>query len=262
MATTTASDAPLTGWTILVTRPASDGTALATQLGALGANVLQAPLLLIEPLPVDAAVAADLDRFDIVIVTSRSAVVHGVAALADRWPQWPAAQQWLAIGEGTAAALARYGVTAEYPGDERSEGLLAMPALAQVAGRHVLLVSGTGGRNAIAPALAARGAHIVRLDCYRRHANPAARATIDTFGHNPAPRAVLVTSVEALHNLLALAPGLASGDVRLVVPVERVAAAARAAGVRHVSIAGRAGDASMLAAVCALASTRPREERS
>lgn len=261
---TAVTDAPLAGWRVLVTRPAGFGDALAAQLAAAGAATALVPLLAIEPVaatPGQQALVADLDRFDIVIVTSRNAVAHGLPLLAGRWPQWPAGQAWLAIGRPTAEALAPWGIAATAPRDERSEGLLALPELAAVAGKRVLLLGGEGGRGMIARALAAAGAQLARLDVYRRVPAAGAAAALDTFGHNNGPSAVLVTSGEALHNLLALAPALAGGEAWLVVPGERVADAARAAGVRRLVVAPRADDTSMLAALLELATAHPREER-
>lgn len=264
MPTTPVPDRPLAGWQVLVTRPAGDAGDLAARLSLLGAHVTPAPLLVIDPLPEggnEAGIVADLDRVDILILTSRNAVRHGMPRLAGRWPQWPAGQQWFAIGRATADELAAFGVCAEFPADERSEGLLALPALAGVAGRRVLLITGEGGRGLIDRTLRARGAHIDRMNVYRRRANPSAAPVISGFLQHKEQRAVLVTSGEALHNLLALAPALAHDGTWLVVPVERLAEAAHAAGARHVLVAGRADDESMLATLVDMAIRSSREER-
>lgn len=265
MTTTTPPEKPLSGWQVLVTRPAGDADALLARLPELGATETHAPLLVIDPLsPSDdeAGIVADLDRIDFVIVTSRNAVRHGLPRLADRWPQWPLGQQWIAIGQATARALGAFGISADSPADERSEGLLALPALQDVAGKRVLLLTGEGGRGMIEQALSARGAHVKRLDVYRRTTNPEAARHVEAFLQRPAPRAALVSSGEALHNLLALAPALVHGDCWLVVPVARVAESARALGARRVLVAGRADDESMLATLVDLAICSSREDRS
>lgn len=265
MTTTTSPDKPLSGWQVLVTRPAVDANTLLTRLPELGASAVHAPLLVIDPLPPtdeEPGVVADLDRIDFVIVTSRNAVRHGMPRLADRWPQWPVGQQWIAIGRATASALDSFGIRAITPADERSEGLLALPTLQDVAGRRVLLLGGEGGRGMIGQTLAARGARVTRLDVYRRSDNPEAAGRVATFLQRPSPRAALVSSGEALHNLFALAPALAHGDSWLVVPVARVAASARALGAKRVLIAGRADDESMLATLVDMAICSSREDRS
>ncbi len=253
-----ATDFPLAGHHVLVTRPAALADPLCTALAADGATVHRAPLLAIEATeetPALRALAQDLDRFDIVIVTSRNAVQHGIPLLASYWPQWPVAQRWFAVGAATAAALAAHGIQAEAPADERSEGLLALPGLATVpAGTRVLLLAGEGGRTLMQEALAARGATVTRMAVYRRLATDDARVALDAFRDIPAAagrRAVLVTSSAALQNLLGLAPWLAGSDVLLVTASARTADEARAAGCTQVLDAGGADDGRMRAALVA-----------
>lgn len=262
-----AHGAVLAGWRVWVTRPQPEGDALAARLQALGASVLQAPQVRIEPLPVraaDDALIAQLDCIDIVVVTSRNAVRHGLPRLAARWPRWPLRPVWLAVGRGTAGALSAFGIEAVVPDDERSEGLLALPALAHPEGRRVLLLTGEGGRGLIPEALRARGAAIGRLDVYRRIEDPAATGVPATESpcSETSPRAVLVTSAGAMHNLLARSPGLAGDGTWWLVPVERIAQAARDAGVRSIRVCGGADDDSMVAAMCSLARCRPEEGKS
>lgn len=253
---TAAAEAPLAGWHLLVTRPAALATPLVARLTALGGNVTAAPLLRTVPVAPDAAAQAaiaDLDRFDTVIVTSRAAVAHGLPLLAERWPQWPAGQRWVAVGAGTAQALAAWQLQAEFPPQEAtSEGVLAL--LGDVQGARILLLTGIGGRGLLDSALAASGAQLVRLSCYRRETDPDARPALARFAQCPPPRAALVTSSEALQNL----PGDFPRDVLLVTASGRIAAEARAAGYRQVLDAGNADDERMTAAL--LEATRARRE--
>jgi len=238
----------LAGYHVLVTRPAARAGDLCAQLAAAAATVYAAPLLAIETLPESPqlrAIAQQLDRFDIVIVTSRHAVAAAMPLLTDFWPQWPVAQRWLAVGAGTAAALVVHGVRADAPADARSEGLLAMPVLRAVNGLHILLIAGEGGRDALERTLAERGAVITRMATYRRVAVSDGARAIDAFRHTraaPGRRIALVTSNEALQNLLALAPWLPGSDVVAIVASERIAASARAAGIAHVIDAHGADD--------------------
>lgn len=269
---------PLSGWHVLVTRPAGRGDALAGQLRELGAQVGMAPLLAIEALPVSSEarhVAQQLDTYDIVIVTSVNAVQAWLPVLADFWPQWPLAQSWVAVGQGTAGALAAYGITAQTPATPTSEGLLAMPVLADVRDRRVLLVAGEGGRDAIERSLRADGAFVTRLATYRRIQTTAGRdaiaalatacgsdlpeASADIPGGKP-HGAVLVTSADALQNLLALAPWLPGSRVLLVVASERIAARARAAGIERLVVAAGADDARQVAALLRQAGAHTDED--
>lgn len=267
----------LSGWQVLVTRPAGLADSLCAALTAAGAQVLRAPLLAIEPLPetaADRAIARQLDRYDLVIVTSRHAVQHALPRLENFWPQWPRQPHWLAVGTATAAALAAHHLVAESPVDARSEGLLALPALADIAGHRVLLLTGEGGRGLLDSALAARGAVVTRLESYRRAANPQADRALEDFQQavatgTAAQRAVLVTSGDALHNLLDRAPALfgkraGASVLHLVVASDRIGALATAAGLAPVTVAAGADDDALLAALTRLAGKAgiSREDRS
>src|SRR5689334_16436748 len=82
-------------------------------------------------------------------------------------------QSWCAVGSGTAAALTRSGVAeVQAPSRMDSEGLLALPALQDVAGTSIGLVTAPGGRGEISPALQARGATVIRADVYSRDVVP------------------------------------------------------------------------------------------
>ena len=102
---------------------------------------------------------------DIVLFTSPNAV-RSAAALQDLSPR--RRQVVLAVGSGTRNALRRLGIDAQAPARMDSEGLLAMAALDDVAGRRIGLVTGAGGRNLLAPALRRRGAEVTRADTYCR----------------------------------------------------------------------------------------------
>ncbi|HEX7036578.1 MAG TPA: uroporphyrinogen-III synthase [Pseudomonadales bacterium] len=134
----------------------------AAELRAAGHRVVVAPVLAIEalqpPLP-----AGD---FDLVLFLSEHAVRFGLTAIAEL--SWFGAARVLAVGARTAERLAERGVDPEVPAEPTSEGLLALPTLERVAGRRVLLVAGEGGRSLLAETLTARGAEVVRYECYRR----------------------------------------------------------------------------------------------
>ena len=85
------------------------------------------------------------------------AAVHAAADLASLAPE--AGQQRLAVGATTAAALRRAGVaSAAYPQRMDSEGLLGLPALADVTGLDIGLVTAPEGRSFLTESLQARGA--------------------------------------------------------------------------------------------------------
>lgn len=262
-----ATERVLAGWRVLVTRPQHTADTLMARLQAAGAQAVHVPVLRIEALPETAgmrALAQDLDRCHAVIFTSRHAVQYGAALLARWWPQWPVGLHWLAVGSTTAGALREHGITARAPADARSEGLLALPALQEVAGQRVLLVTGEGGRGLLERALAERGATVTRLECYRRLADPDAGAKLDAFRdtRNEGIRSVvLVTSTDALQNLLNAASWLRAQPLPVLCAGDRIAEAARAAGLTRVVAAGGADDESLFSALTMLARNPAGETR-
>lgn len=195
----------LSGATVWLTRPSAQAETWRAAFEAAGARVLVEPLLAIEPPGDEPSAAAALERAenaDIVIATSANAVA-GAARLR---PRWAPRGTLLAVGAATAGSLARHaGRRVAVPERSDTEGLLAMPALRDVAGRRVALLAGHGGRAALADALIARGAQLDKIALYRRVPASIARARLDRL---LAADAVIITSVEAWRQLIALATGV------------------------------------------------------
>lgn len=181
----------------------------------------------------DAATRAALDAAlaaPIVVVTSPA----GVRAAAALRPLRDVGTRWCAVGAGTAAALRRAGVRAvDAPARMDSEGVLALPALQDVAGAAVGLLTAPGGRDAIAPVLTARGAQVRRADVYAREVlapPPSAVAALERIG---APCALALSSGEALRQVFAALPPAAADRLRraqVLAASERLAALARSLG--------------------------------
>ena len=117
----------------------------------------------------------------------------------------------------------------------------------------MVIFRGEGGRELLGETLAARGAAVEYAECYRRgrpHADAApllarcARRELDAF---------TVTSSEGLanlHEMLGEAGRRCLEDTPLFAPHERIAAAARALGVRTVVLTGP-GDEGLIAGLAA-----------
>lgn len=241
--------AALAGLHVLNTRPAHQAAELTAALRAAGATVSELPLLAITPLPLAPAaqrLLLDLDRYDGVFFVSANAARLGREAMADYWPQWPHRLPAYAVGARTAAALADPAIPVRLPARADSEGLLALPELAQVAGRRFLLCRGDGGRELLADTLRARGATVDVLALYRREWPAAAAVQWAALADAP-PDVVVLTSPEAQRHWQALAGTAALAPCWLVVS-PRMAAAAQAAGAR-VRCAAGADTASLLAAL-------------
>ncbi len=237
-----AADVPLQGIGILVTRPPEQAGELVKDLQALGARPILFPALAILP-PRDAKplrdVAGRLGQFHLAIFISPTAAQRGLAALGDM-PAWPAALPVAAVGKGTAKVLRAWGFkeVLEPDAGADSEHLLALPQLRDMAGRHVIIFRGEGGREVLADTLRARGARVAYAECYRRglpaEADPAPVLALFAAG---GIQAVTAYSGETLDNLFLLLGPAGHGFLRgtpLFVPHPRIAERARQLGIHTV----------------------------
>ncbi len=153
------SSAPLAGIGVLVTRPARQAGSFAQKLAALGATPIIFPAIAILP-PADpdalSRAHAALADYDIAVFVSANAVEYG----APDPRRWPAKLAAFAPGPGTAEALAAVGIGgARIPATTfDSEGLLALPELAAVGGKRVVIFRGDG----VASVWVTRSAHAAR----------------------------------------------------------------------------------------------------
>lgn len=146
-------------------------------------------------------------------------------------------QTWLAVGAGTAAALRRVGVAASAPRRMDSEGLLAMPALQDVAGADIGFVTAPDGRNLLLPTLQARGARVHRAEVYRREPVALPPRALAALAALDRPACLLLSSAGALEQVLAQLPPAAAArfrDAGVVAASARLVEAARTAGFRTV----------------------------
>lgn len=247
----------LAGRRVVVTRPAGQSAHLAALIRAAGGEPLLFPALEIfdaEDLQPVLALIERLDAFDLAIFVSANAVNRALALVRAR-RAWPPALRVATVGRGSERELQRQGFAAVIAPSERfdSEGLLDLPELRQVQGKRVVIFRGESGRELLGDTLAARGATVEYAECYRRgrpHADPApllarcARGEIDAFS---------VTSSEGLanlHEMLGEAGAPCLKNTPLFAPHERIAAAARALGVRTVVLTGP-GDEGLAAGMAA-----------
>ncbi|EAQ97125.1 uroporphyrinogen-III synthase [Congregibacter litoralis] len=244
---------------VLVTRPAGQADSLIGALSDAGFVPLHLPMLQIEPLdPLPGAQRQrlmDLDRYAHVIFVSANAARLGVERIRDYWPQLPQGQLYWAVGKSTALCLEAEGLDVRRPErDMSSEGLLAMPGLAELQSQRVLIVKGEGGRKFLEVKLRERGAEVDSLACYRRdYAAHDRQACRDLLGDHDLAL-ILVSSGEGLERLTSLLQPEEHTNLAmttLLVPSQRVAEQALGLGWTHVECAENASDAAMLAAATA-----------
>ncbi|HSD17398.1 MAG TPA: uroporphyrinogen-III synthase [Thermomonas sp.] len=249
-----ATDAsPLAGWTVVSLRPRDQHAGLRAAAARAGARLLALSPLAVET-RTDAAsrhalreaLAADLALFTSPNAVRAAAALQRLANARGR--------PLLAVGDGTRRALQRLGVDAMSPTRMDSEGLLAMPALRDIAGRRVGLVTAPGGRNRLVPSLRARGAEVRRADVYDRTPLVIAaarwRALAAVLG-TPEHVVLALSSTEALDAMLRQRPAHLAQPLRPIAvsaASDRLAQAARDAGFRRIAIAADARPATLLRA--------------
>ena len=243
---------PLTGLTVLVTRPAAQCAMLCAEIEGQGGSAIAFPAVEIEPVAVQAAAVAAAD-YDLVVFVSVNAVEHGARQVTKS-----TRTRIAAIGRATAAALAAAELAADIVPEAgfTSEALLAHPELQLTSGARVLIVRGEGGRELLRDTFAEHGMVVETREVYRRVRPTVAAAKVaevEARWSDEGIDVVTATSIETLQNLQALLTEhgrqLLSGTA-LLVPSRRIVAAAVSAGLRGEAIvAAGADDASMIGAL-------------
>lgn len=170
-----AEQKPLHGRRIVVTRPRHQAESLKNALTALGADVVVAPAIRIEPpaewAPLDAALAR-ADAYDWIVFTS----VNGVEAFFDRATSTPRSQsgsesgsEFAAIGPATADALSERGVDATVVPERfvAEEVFEALSRHTDVSGKKILLPRADIAREALPNLLRDAGADVDVVAAYR-----------------------------------------------------------------------------------------------
>jgi uroporphyrinogen III methyltransferase/synthase len=171
---------PLAGRSVAVTRARAQASPLAARLRALGASVVEAPAIRIEPID---ATLPDLSGFDLLCVTSPNGARRLLECCRDaRDLRGPAIA---AIGPGTADALRAGGIEADIV-PQRAVAESLVEALATFDEdpdrpvRRALIARAERARDVLPDALRERGAEVEILALYRTVAEPlgdAARAS-------------------------------------------------------------------------------------
>lgn len=255
---------PLSGLTVVVTRPQHQAADLAAMLATEGAEVLLFPVLEIRDLPDMAPLKAVIGRlasFDLAIFISPNAVARAMN-LIEAAGGLPPKLAVAAVGPGSRRALAAFGVEDVLVphGRADSEGLLSLPQLADVAGRRIVIFRGEGGREVLAETLRARGATVEYAECYRRvRPDIDAAPLLHRWARNEI-HAVLLMSSESLHNFYQMIGRLGAAwlaKTPVFVPHARIGEAARRLGLEEVFVTAP-GDAGLVAGLVAWAQTRFR----
>ncbi|MDO8437246.1 MAG: uroporphyrinogen-III synthase [Nitrosomonadaceae bacterium] len=243
---------PLTGITILVTRPAHQADNLATAIRAAGGNPVLFPVLEIREVKDSRPLLdliARLDEFDLAIFISPNAVNKAMNLILTQ-RALPAGLRIAVVGQGSARELKQFGVSEVIAPTTRfdSEALLEMAELQQIQGKRVVIFRGDGGRELLGDTLVKRGATVKYAECYSRVRPDTDIAPLLQAWASNALHAIVVTSSEGLRNLFDMVGDAGQSWLRktpLFVSHERIAQMAKKFGCAEV-ISTAAGDEGLL----------------
>lgn len=205
---------PLSGCRILVTRAKDQAPELTTKLAALGADVIEYPVIEIvppaDPAPLDNAIA-QLEQYDWLIFTSVNGVRYFVDRLSASPRDWRALRAKLcAIGPGTRRALEALHLKVDLmPREYVAESLVEAFADHDLKGKRILLPRAAVARDVVPRELTARGALVDVVEAYR--------TVVPESAEWPAqkPHWITFTSSSTVKNFLALAGREALSGVRI-----------------------------------------------
>jgi uroporphyrinogen III methyltransferase/synthase len=171
---------PLMGRTVVVTRARAQASELSDRLRALGAAVVELPVIRIAPIVASPGIDAALDAlgdYRLVVLTSVNGVDALFARLAERGGDARSLSPRstvVAIGPATAERLAAHGVTADLiPERFVAEGILDALAAHELEGERVLVARARGSRPELVDGLRARGAVVDEVELYEAVSEPA-----------------------------------------------------------------------------------------
>ncbi|MGF6418904.1 uroporphyrinogen-III synthase [Stenotrophomonas sp. AN71] len=240
------------GWTLISLRPQGQHAALRRAVAGLDGHLLALSPWRLQRVH-GTAVVRQLQRAlncDRVVFTSPAAVTAAASLLpladAQRSP-------WLTVGEGTARALQAQGITEVHaPQRMDSEGLLALPVLADVQGLRIGLVTAPGGRGLIATQLQAAGATIERANVYQRRRLRLPQRALARLAHSAQPWVLAVSSGEALQHFWQQLPVAWQQRLRahahVVVASDRLGEQAQALGLQRITRSAGPTSAQLVAA--------------
>lgn len=159
---------------LINTRPEDRAAALTQALSEAGYQVVGLPLLELVPKPFSQGLQQlyqQLDQVQVIVVVSPTAVEVGMHYLQHAGIALEKLQhvRWIAVGQTTAQALARFNIHSDVPQVENSEGMLDLPILKQQKNlKKIAFWRGLGGRQFMMQQLQQQGIEVLNFVLYRR----------------------------------------------------------------------------------------------
>jgi uroporphyrinogen-III synthase len=251
---------------ILVTRPARQADYLCQLIEQQGGVAVRFPTLQIVGLAAQSDFCPDsqsvatfplstLSKQRWLIFISANAVNFALKANGGKIAQFQVAQI-AAIGQATAKALRSAGLQVSLIPEHGfdSEALLAMPQMQDVMGHDILIIRGQGGRDELASVLRSRGAHVSYWEVYKRVVPDSDSAEVVNLLERGLLGVIIITSFEALRNLVAMLGANYNEKlvaVPLVVISDRISRLAAELGFTRIAVAENPSDEAILASAIA-----------
>ncbi len=257
----------LKGSHVLVTRPAHQAENLCRLIEQQGGIAIRFPTLEIvgmdTPLdnpPDNPAIATNplskLSNCCWLIFISANAVNFALKANGGKIADFKATRI-AAIGQATARELQLSGLQVDLIPNAGfdSEALLAMPDMQQVDGQDILIIRGQGGREELANVLRSRGVNVSYWEVYQRIMPSIDTTEVVDLIEQCKLDAIIVTSCEALQNLLTMLGSNYKNKltmIPLVVISDRMRRLAVEIGFTQIAVAESPSGQAILDTVCAL----------
>lgn len=191
---------------LLVTRFSPNASHLADQLNQQGVFAVAQPLLATKKSAefenVTSVVKA---KHEYIIAVSVNAVEYTHQALVGH--AWPVSH-YFSVGKKTQAHLTKVTNQKVIIPESlfSSEGLLALPELNDISGKHILILRGVGGRELLADVLISRGAIVEYYQPYQRIALDLCGAILVKEWQRKRINSAIISSIELLEQLLKIVP--------------------------------------------------------
>ena len=248
----------LSGYAVLVTRPAESSKNLLELINAEGGTAFEFPVIKIESLAGNTTLrstVSNLKDLDLVVFVS----VHAVRSFAETMEQegkrMPDDLTVAAVGLTTAAELNLHGYSVDFLPEKTasSEGLIEKLSNYPQPGHNVVIFRGQSGRERLSQYLRGTGAKVTEIESYRRVPNPESLDPILSEWLQCPNRLLTLTSVEIMQQFIDRVSEESRGlvfETDIAVLSERIAAACVNAGFSaRIRVADSSDDRGLLHAL-------------
>jgi uroporphyrinogen-III synthase len=158
--------------------------------------------------------------------------------------KWPKSACFFAVGASTGGILQDADIHCIVPKEARTEGLLALPLLNNIANQNIVIMKGFGGRELLHDTLVARGAQVAEWEVYKRVKLDTPVSTQDW--HPTQIRCIIATSGEVIQAAFDYFEGSWLKTLNWIVVSQRTAEIASKLGITQIDISRDASDQALI----------------